>query len=209
MASELKAIETQYKGYRFRSRLEARWAVFFDALGIEWEYEKEGYDLGKAGWYLPDFWLPSFEGGMWVEVKPDNDDWDKAHALCSLIHQNVWLAEGYPDLRGWWYLHPSCTCDDSRGGDVSGCRMRKGLEWDYEDCVGCVRAEWHINEVDGIPGFDSADGEDRMFVQPGYLEEGMRIPLYMLNGISTLERAVEAARSARFEHGECGAPGGK
>jgi hypothetical protein len=25
-----KAIETHYKGYRFRSRLEARWAVFFD-----------------------------------------------------------------------------------------------------------------------------------------------------------------------------------
>lgn len=54
----IKAIETQYKGYRFRSRLEARWAVFFDALGIEWEYEPEGYDLGEAGWYLPDFWLP-------------------------------------------------------------------------------------------------------------------------------------------------------
>lgn len=51
----MKAIETRYKGYRFRSRLEARWAVFFDALGIKWEYEPEGYDLGEAGWYLPDF----------------------------------------------------------------------------------------------------------------------------------------------------------
>lgn len=30
----MKAIETRYKGYRFRSRLEARWAVFFDALGL-------------------------------------------------------------------------------------------------------------------------------------------------------------------------------
>ena len=28
--SDIKAIETYYKGYRFRSRLEARWAVFFD-----------------------------------------------------------------------------------------------------------------------------------------------------------------------------------
>ena len=35
----IKPIETIYKGYRFRSRLEARWAVFFDALGIEYEYE--------------------------------------------------------------------------------------------------------------------------------------------------------------------------
>lgn len=65
----IKAIETSYKGYRFRSRLEARWAVFFDALGVKWEYEKEGYDLGKySGWYLPDFWLPQVS--MWAEVKP-------------------------------------------------------------------------------------------------------------------------------------------
>ena len=34
----MKPIETEYKGYRFRSRLEARWAVFFDALNIKWEY---------------------------------------------------------------------------------------------------------------------------------------------------------------------------
>lgn len=63
----LKAIETKYKGYRFRSRLEARWAVFFDALGIKWEYEVEGFDLGTGGLYLPDFFLP--ERGMWIEIK--------------------------------------------------------------------------------------------------------------------------------------------
>jgi len=64
----MKAIETQYKGYRFRSRLEARWAVFFDALEIEWEYEKEGFDLGGEK-YLPDFWLKTVN--MWAEVKPE------------------------------------------------------------------------------------------------------------------------------------------
>ena len=55
----MKPIETLYNGYNFRSRLEARWAVFFDTLGIKYEYEHEGYDLGDAGWYLPDFWLPT------------------------------------------------------------------------------------------------------------------------------------------------------
>jgi hypothetical protein len=40
----INAIETHYKGYRFRSRLEARWAVFFDALGYEWQYEPEGFE---------------------------------------------------------------------------------------------------------------------------------------------------------------------
>lgn len=63
----VKAIETVYKGYRFRSRLEARWAVFFDALGVEYEYEKEGYEL-PSGRYLPDFWLP--EQNAWFEIKP-------------------------------------------------------------------------------------------------------------------------------------------
>ncbi len=41
----VRAIETKYKGCRFRSRLEARWAVFFDALGIKWWYEPEGFHL--------------------------------------------------------------------------------------------------------------------------------------------------------------------
>ena len=53
----LKAIETEYRGYRFRSRLEARWAVFFDACGVQWEYEPEGYVLDNGQYYLPDFLL--------------------------------------------------------------------------------------------------------------------------------------------------------
>lgn len=62
----IKPIETSYAGYRFRSRTEARWAVFFDALGMKWEYEKEGFEL-PSGRYLPDFWLPELE--TWVEIK--------------------------------------------------------------------------------------------------------------------------------------------
>ena len=51
----MKAIETMYNGYRFRSRLEARWAVFFDALGVKYEYEPEGFLLPSGKCYLPDF----------------------------------------------------------------------------------------------------------------------------------------------------------
>ena len=51
----LKAIETFYNGYRFRSRLEARWAVFFDSAGIEYVYEPEGFKLDNGLCYLPDF----------------------------------------------------------------------------------------------------------------------------------------------------------
>lgn len=38
--------ETSYAGCLFRSRLEARWAVFFDTLGIRWEYEPDRYSIG-------------------------------------------------------------------------------------------------------------------------------------------------------------------
>lgn len=51
----IKPIETYYNGYRFRSRLEARWAVFFDTLGVKYEYEPEGFALPSGRCYLPDF----------------------------------------------------------------------------------------------------------------------------------------------------------
>jgi len=50
----IKAIETEYAGCLFRSRSEARWAVFFDRMGVEWEHEPEGFET-SAGKYLPDF----------------------------------------------------------------------------------------------------------------------------------------------------------
>lgn len=52
MEYNIKAKPTLYKGIEFRSRLEARWAAFFDLLGWKWEYEPCDFD----GWY-PDFVL--------------------------------------------------------------------------------------------------------------------------------------------------------
>lgn len=95
MRLAVKAIETVYNGYRFRSRLEARWAVFFDALGLTYEYEKEGYDLGTAGWYLPDFWLPQFPA--FVEIKgqqPTQDERAKAIALALMCKVHVFICVG-------------------------------------------------------------------------------------------------------------------
>lgn len=71
VTSEIKAIETVYHGVRFRSRIEARWAVFFDTLGVRWEYEPEAFTDGVTS-YLPDFWLP--EQTCWWEVKPEGTD---------------------------------------------------------------------------------------------------------------------------------------
>ena len=85
MGGSIKAIETYYKGYRFRSRLEARWAVFFDALNILYQYEYQGYNLGFAGCYLPDFWLPRHN--MYVEIKgytPSSAELEKVQELCKV-----------------------------------------------------------------------------------------------------------------------------
>lgn len=83
----LRAIETIYKGCRFRSRLEARWAVVFDELDIQWEYEPEGFILPDGTWYLPDFYLRDEE--WFVEVKPDrpltDDERNKVNQLDDFV----------------------------------------------------------------------------------------------------------------------------
>src|SRR6201985_1558548 len=79
----IKAIETRYDGYRFRSRLEARWAVFLNQCGIDWEYEPEGYEIPTPRGvvrYLPDFWLGS---SQWAEVKGFLD-LDAVKRLCRI-----------------------------------------------------------------------------------------------------------------------------
>jgi hypothetical protein len=102
---DIKAIETEYNGVLFRSRLEARWAVFFDQLNITWMYEYEGYQT-PTEYYVPDFWLPEVylrenAKGCFIEVKPDNYESDMHPALEFISQQlNVGgiLVKGfYPD----------------------------------------------------------------------------------------------------------------
>lgn len=70
---EIKPIETTYNGYRFRSRLEARWAVFFDAMGIKYEYEPQGVVFEDGTKYLPDFLL-------YVRHRSYTDEWEPVYA---------------------------------------------------------------------------------------------------------------------------------
>jgi hypothetical protein len=77
----VKAIETVYNGYRFRSRLEARWAVFFDALGVEYEYEPEGFELPSGRRYLPDFRMQCY--GLRGNLREPKDDDVRMLGLCA------------------------------------------------------------------------------------------------------------------------------
>lgn len=106
----IQPIETSYKGYKFRSRLEARWAVCFDALGLQWEYEKEGFVLDGTP-YLPDFWIESWK--LWVEIKPkvfaeQSKGHDRCISLSKLNSCRCLLVSGNP----WREEHDVIVCED-------------------------------------------------------------------------------------------------
>lgn len=100
----MKAIETRYRDFRFRSRLEARYAVFFDALQVEWLYEYEGYELDEDR-YLPDFWLPKLK--IFVEIKGEFPN-DREVRLCRKLQwytdRMVLLCYGLPNENNGWLL---------------------------------------------------------------------------------------------------------
>lgn len=97
----IKAIDTFYKGYKFRSRLEARWAVFFDAMLFKWRYEPEGYILEDGTPYLPDFLLTHREIGgddLYAEVKPTFFTEEEKHKVELFSKENhIILLVGEPE----------------------------------------------------------------------------------------------------------------
>jgi hypothetical protein len=110
MATEIKAIETLYAGYRMRSRLEARYAVLFDTLRLEWTYEPEGYWVNNQG-YLPDFFFPKLE--MWAEVKPTSEALypvlPTLKAFIQGMHAPMVFLVGVPDNIGYVMMSPGRT----------------------------------------------------------------------------------------------------
>lgn len=187
--ARIPAIETQYKGYRFRSRLEARWAVFFDALGIAWEYEKEGYDLGAAGYYLPDFWLPGLQ--CWLEVKgkePTQLELGRAAALAEATRHDVFLFAGAIAVPG---ENDVCGPDGESGYLVTPDGGGDN-HYRWTDCPHCGRVGLEFEaRADRLPCHLSGCPRQSQWADKGY------------NGNSPrLIAAYEAAAGARFEHGE-------
>lgn len=72
----LTPLPSYYNGREYRSRLEARWAIYFDLIGFPTDYyEHEGFRL-STGNYLPDFYDPRGKG-TFVEIKPTKQECDK------------------------------------------------------------------------------------------------------------------------------------
>lgn len=99
------ALPTVYRGNQFRSRLEARWAIVFDLIGVPWQYEPEGFAL-PSGNYLPDFWLPTIKNYFEVKgVEPTERESALAFELSKATGHDVMVAWGglpvNPDEYGW------------------------------------------------------------------------------------------------------------
>jgi hypothetical protein len=174
----MKAIQTMYSGCAFRSRLEARWAVFFDALGIKWEYELEGFDLNGIN-YLPDFYLP--DSNLWIEVKPSDNlsqkEIDKAYAFAeSLIDTGAdyMIVFGTPNHDS---VH-SCFHTKTRVLDAVYLSL----------CTLCDEPKPHFST---ISFFNDGTVDDVTYAE--IIKRTVRTPQMM--------SAYEAARSARFGKG--------
>ena len=176
----IKSIETYYKGYLCRSRTEARWMVAFDKVDIKYEYEPEGFDLGKSGKYLPDFYLPQVD--MYAEVKgrPFNiQELKKAKALALESKKVVLLLDGPPARKAYWGIHPDEYCADVN----------------FENETFCV------TDYDIFEGSNYWLDEKRFFSNTGNCGTES-FPLSHSNGDSDESDsiAVRASRSARFEN---------
>lgn len=119
-----KILPTRWNGIIFRSRTEARWAVFLDFLKVPYEYEHQGYDLDGT-YYLPDFYLPSLDDYLEVKASsPDKEEQRKAEKLATATRKRVFITTGSPKWNseeppgleaffpddGWDHPYQFCIC---------------------------------------------------------------------------------------------------
>ncbi len=141
--TKFQAIETKYNGYKFRSRLEARWAKFFDALGVKYEYEPEGVDLYYNGKYLPDFRL---FGKYYLEVKSQwynlgEDGWreqckaiTKVVELSMMVKENACIVFGNDPLDYFVQIYDDGIRVSSESGDFLYADIEtEVIVWDDEN----------------------------------------------------------------------------
>lgn len=191
MADKIKAIETVYRNRRFRSRLEARWAIFFDTLGIEWMYEKEGYDVAGE-WYLPDFWMPYTVPGVleqgwgeFVEIKPTpltDDDVEFFAKFTRLVGHRVFVFCGEPDPE----RHSIYCFQHHHGGEPERVPL-------FSDGTFAVSRIW----FDGVPPEETLQIRS-LTGQSRYSFDIARYPASAARWADAVKRSM----SARFEHGE-------
>jgi hypothetical protein len=125
------AIQTKFHGITYKSRQEARWAVFFESLGIPYEYEAEGFEL-SVGRYLPDFYLPNQD--YIIEIKggrPSEQALEKAALVSEETQKEVFLFSDIPN--------PSAS---------EGILESPAYRWNEKERIDCVHDKANQHEYD-------------------------------------------------------------
>lgn len=242
---------TRYKGHLFRSRLEARWAIVFEQMGIAYQYEAEGFDLPSGRSYLPDFWLPGLN--TFVEIKagaPSKAEKSKLYEVAEGLEvfwafgmslDNAWnsMIHGCPGNvppRAIWpegmslkptvsHLHYVYTTGEHESAlDCPVCRNGEGFahfgetvvhkgDYPLTDQGVCYRGPVQVTPIwhEGcghtwsmVMAFHKGNTHLlRMIPADNYTPLQNRI--YQLRDTErSFSHAIDAAKSARFEHGQSG-----
>lgn len=182
----IKPIQTRYAGCHFRSRTEAKWAVFYDAMGWKWQYEPEGYGDGKTA-YLPDFFVTTPDGSEFIaDVKPDNyhisDDGKEEfyRTLSTHLKLRIVLLTGIPEYMAYDSIFPNSKPNT----------LQAVFFLDYAPFLKVVDDYWlpqlEFDENNGHMYFPHDDRAAEKSFGKKYVE------------------SIHAARSARFEFGQSG-----
>jgi hypothetical protein len=159
----VSGIPTTYRGVQMRSRHEARWAAFFDALKWPWVYEP--IDLSN---YIPDFIMSFGPGDLLVEVKPREEDiaLAKSKIECSgWTKEAIIVVDAESPLIGsmlWWDQGEPCWGDAELFFCLS-CGTSSVLSSD---------GSWHCR----LCGADGGNGHVGVFEQQeAWVEAGNRV----------------------------------
>lgn len=199
----MRAIETAYGGYRFRSRIEARWAKFFTRLALDWEYEPQGFLVGDPPRpYLPDFLLP--RNRLYLEIKPGFADRVDPEGVARWEAFAEEVDNQWPDLRTAMICGPipdpervgpygPPSPDERWGHNAPVARYNDGIyvlgDWDYCWCA-CPGGKHFDVQYCGRGERITCDCEPRI-----------RMDRLATGDHPAILNAYGAARAARFEHG--------
>jgi len=173
----IKAIQTFYNGHHFRSRAEARYAVFLTELDVPFLYEHEGWELPGGMRYLPDFYLP--EQNCVIEIKgthPTPEERSKAEALADARQVPVFIS--YGEL-----VAPAAATNDSHELVVGLGVSDTGYWWCECEYCGLLGLQWR--------------GHGDRMPCGCYAERGVKTA-YTYDTPRLIE-AYACARAARFE----------
>jgi len=134
---EIKPKKIKYGGVSYKATLEARWAVFFDSLGIKYEYEPVYDEVetgGRVAFYKPDYYLSELD--IFIEIKPSKPceiENIKAAGWAKHVNEIIILFNLNPptlDLEnGWFFSFPEikkipeimdgyCWCECPKCGHI-------------------------------------------------------------------------------------------